>query len=52
MNPFEADLFKINDVQETFSDLQIDLELKINFSKERYGSFWTQKNLRQKCTII
>ena len=39
MNPFEADLFEVNDLQETFSDLQTDLELKVNFSKERSESF-------------
>ena len=36
IDPFEADLFEINvNLQETFSDLQNDLELKVNFSKER-----------------
>ena len=36
IDPFEADIFKINvNLQETFSDLQNDLELKVNFSKER-----------------
>ena len=53
MDPFEADLFEVNfDLQETFSDLQTDLELKVNFSKERYESFWTQQKLRQKYPII
>ena len=36
MDYFEADLFEVNvDLQENFSDFQIDLELKVNFSKER-----------------
>ena len=36
IDPFEADIFEINvNLQETFSDLQNDLELKVNFSKER-----------------
>ena len=52
MDSFKADLFEINDLQETFSDLQTDLELKVNFSKERYESFWTQQKLRQKYPII
>ena len=52
MDPFEADTFEVNDLQETFSDLQTDLELKVNFSKERYESFWTQQKLRQKYPII
>ena len=35
IDPFEADLFEINvNLQETFSDLQNDFELKVNFSKE------------------
>ena len=45
MDPFEADTFEVN-------DLQTDLELKVNFSKERYESFWTQQKLRQKYPII
>ena len=52
MDPFEADTFEINDIQETFSDLQTDLKLKVNSSKERYESFWTQQKLRQKYPII
>ena len=52
MDPFEAYLFEVNDLQETFSDLQTDLELKVNSSKERYESFWTQQKLRQKYPII
>ena len=52
MDPFEADTFEVNDLQETFSDLQTDLELKVNFSKERHESFWTQQKLRQKYPII
>ena len=33
IDPFEADVFEVNiDLQETFSDLQTDLEIKINFS--------------------
>ena len=47
-----ADLFEVNDSQETFSDLQTGLELKVIFSKERYESFWTQQKLRQKYPII
>ena len=39
MDPFEANTFEVNDLQETFSDLQTDLELKVNFSKELYESF-------------
>ena len=36
IDPFEADIFEINvNLQETFSDLQNDLEFKVNFSKER-----------------
>ena len=36
IDPFETDVFEINvKLQETFSDLQNDLELKVNFSKER-----------------
>ena len=30
MDPFEADVFEVNDLHETFSDLQTDLELQIN----------------------
>ena len=53
IDPFEADLFEVNvDLQKTFSDLQTDLELKVNFSKERYESFLTQQKLRQKYPII
>ena len=52
MDSFEAVTFKINDIQETFSDLQTDLKLKVNSSKERYESFWTQQKLRQKYPII
>ena len=53
IDPFEADLSEVSvELQETFSDLQTDLELKLNFSKERYGSFWTQQQLRQKYPII
>ena len=52
MNPFEADLFEVNDLQETSSDLQTNLELKVIFSKERYESFWTQQKIRQKYPII
>ena len=53
MESFEADLFEVNvNLQETFSDLQTDLELKVIFSKERYESFWTQQKLRQKYPII
>ena len=52
MDPFEADTFEINDIQETFSDLQTDLKLKVNSSKERYESFSTKQKLRQKYPII
>ena len=52
MDPFEAYLFEVNDLQETFSDLQTDLELKVYFFKDRYGSFWTQQKLRQNYPII
>ena len=53
IDPFKADLFEINvNIQETFSDLQNDLELKVNFSKEKYESFWTQQKLIQKYPII
>ena len=48
MDSLEADLFKVNDLQETFSDLQTNLELKANFSKERYENFWTQQKKRAK----
>ena len=35
MDTFVADLFEVNvDLQETFSDLQTYLELKVNFTKE------------------
>ena len=38
--PFEADLFEINvELQESFSELKTDLELKVNFSKARYENF-------------
>ena len=40
------------DLQETFSDLQTDLELKVNFTNERYERFWTQQKLWQKYPII
>ena len=44
MDPFKVDLFEVNvDLLETISDLQTDLKLKVNFSKERYENFWTQK---------
>ena len=40
IDPFEADIFEINvNLQETFSDLQNNLELKVNIFKERYKSF-------------
>ena len=53
MDPFEADLFEVNvDLQETFSDLQTDCELKVNSTKERYESLWTQQKLKQKYPII
>ena len=52
MDPYEANIFEVNDLQEFFSDLQTDLELKVNISKERYESFWTQQNLRQTYPII
>ena len=45
MDSFEAYLFEVNvALQETFLDLQTDLELKVIFSKKRYESFWTQLN--------
>ena len=41
MDPCESDLFEVNfDLQETFSDLQTDLELILNFSKERYETIF------------
>ena len=53
MDPFEAEPFELNvDLQETISELQTDLELKVNFFKEQYESFWTQQKLRQKYPII
>ena len=53
VDPFEANLFEINiNLQETFADLQNDLELKVKFSKEKYESFWTQQQLRQKYPLI
>ena len=53
MDPFEADLFEVNvDSQKTFSDLQTDLELKVNIFKEWYESFSTQQKLRKKYTIV
>ena len=53
IDPFKANLYEINiDLQVTFSDLQADVELQLNFSKERYESFWTQQKLRQKYPII
>ena len=36
IDPFKADIFEINvNLQETFTNLQNDLELKVNFFKER-----------------
>ena len=33
MNPFKTDFFEVNvDLQETFSELQTDLEFKVKFS--------------------
>ena len=53
MDPFKADLFEVNiDLQETFSDLQTELKLKVKFFKDQYESFWTQQKLRQKYPII
>ena len=53
MDPLEADIFEVNvDLQQTFSDVQTDIELKVNFTKERYEIFWTQQKLRQKYPII
>ena len=53
INPFETDLFEVSvNLQEIFSDLQNDLELKVNISKETYESFWTQQKLRQVYPII
>ena len=46
MDPFVADLFEVNDSQETFSDLKIGLELKVIFSNERYGNFELNKNFQ------
>ena len=53
MDPFEADLFEVNvNLQETFSELQTDLEFKVNFSKDRYKIFRTQQKLKQKYPVI
>ena len=41
------DVFQINvDLQESFSELKTDLELKVNFSNARCENFCTQQKLR------
>ena len=52
MDPFEGDLFEF-DLQKTFSDLQTDIELIVNFKlQKRLQKLLDLIKLRQKYRII